>query len=255
MCTRFKDSVAEKAKKDDAEERVSMRSKRKIKKPFWMEEPKRKRTRSKNDSTSMETENSTLTPTKKISEDQNPQIDQIEPDDSDTVKCICNSTVDEGKMVQCDYCKTWQHTSCLHIKTVRKDEEHMCWNCRHSRSIKDCKDKYYLEWLTKKEFPSFKCSEEQVNDTLQPIRFVSDLFHRAQALKDVLPKIRHIIEVLNQSIQTHSKIISDNESFSKPSTSKVSNFVRTRKFHAVFFLDILVSDAFLANNNHDFFDK
>ncbi|GFQ97457.1 c2H2-type domain-containing protein [Trichonephila clavata] len=259
MCTRYKDSVAEKAKDNNTEKRTSLRSKRKIRKPSWMEKPKRRRTRSKTDSISMDIEmikNGIQTQIKEVSENESPGM---EPDADDLVVCICNSTADEGKMVQCDYCKTWQHCLCLKIKTVRKDEEHMCWNCRFSKSIKDTKDKNYLEWVAKKEFPSFKCSEEFKNldpnasEILQPIRHVSELFNRARALKELLPKVRRVIEMLKKSTHAKSECsVSDNESFCKSSTPKIHNSKRLnrvcRKIHVVYFLDILVADVFTTNN-------
>ncbi|CAL1278921.1 unnamed protein product [Larinioides sclopetarius] len=259
MCTRYKDSLAEKVKEENAEVRTSLRSKRKIRKPSWMEKPKRRRTRSKNDSISMDIElikNGTPNPIKEVSENEVPRN---VPDDTDLVACICDSTADEGKMVQCDYCKTWQHCACLSIKSVRKDEEHMCWNCRYSKCIKDSKDKHYLEWVAKKEFPSFKCSDEhknvdaRTNDILQPIRHVSELFNRAQALKNMLPKVRRIIDVVNKSSQIKCEnSMSDDESFIKSSTATVgnskTNSTVSRKMHIVYFLDILVSNVFITNN-------
>ncbi|GFU30015.1 c2H2-type domain-containing protein [Nephila pilipes] len=258
MCTRYKDSVAEKAR-DNIEKRASLRSKRKIRKPSWMEKPKRRRTRSKTDSISMDIElikNGIPIQMKEVSENESPGL---EPDADDLVVCICNSTADEGKMVQCDYCKTWQHCLCLKIKTVRKDEEHMCWNCRYSKSIKDTKDKNYMEWIAKKEFPSFKCSEELKNldtnasEILQPIRHVSELFNRARALKELLPKVRRVIEMLKKSTQGKSECsVPDNESYCETSTPKIHNSKRfnrvCRKIHVVYFLDILVADVFTTNN-------
>ncbi|GFV92377.1 c2H2-type domain-containing protein [Trichonephila clavipes] len=258
MCTRYKDSVAEKAKDNLTEKRASLRSKRKIRKPLWMEKPKRRRTRSKTDSISMDIEmikNGIQTQIKEVSENESPGM---EPDADDLVVCICNSTADEGKMVQCDYCKTWQHCLCLKIKTVRKDEEHMCWNCRYLKSIKDTKDKNYLEWVAKKEFPSFKCSEEFKNldpnasEILQPIRHVSELFNRARALKELLPKVRRVIEMLKKSTHGKSECNVSDESFCKSSTPKIHNSKRLnrvcRKIHVVYFLDILVADVFTTNN-------
>ncbi|KAF8771650.1 PHD finger protein 20 like protein [Argiope bruennichi] len=259
MCTRYKDSLSEKMKEENAEIRTSLRSKRKIRKPSWMEKPKRRRTRSKNDSISMDIElikNGTPVSIKEISENEVPQN---VPDDTDLVACICDSTADEGKMVQCDYCKTWQHCACLNIKSVRKDEEHMCWNCRYSKSIKDSKDKHYLEWVAKKQFPSFKFSDEpknidaRTNELLQPLRHVSELFDRARAMKEMLPKVKRVIDILNKSSENKGEnSLPDDVSFIKSSTTRVGNSEAIcsigRKMHIVYFLDILVSDVFIANN-------
>lgn len=263
MCTRYKDAIAEKDKEETGIRR-GLRDKRKIKRPSWMEkQPKRRRTRSKNDSISMDIElikNGTpVPPLPSTTEVEVPQT--ADPETDDLVVCICNSTEDEGKMVQCDYCKTWQHCVCLDIKTVRIDEEHMCWNCHYSRSDKDFKDKNYLEWVAKKEFPSFKCPKdvEVANPgktevlVCPPVRHVSELFNKAQAMKKLLPKLRRIIEGFDTNPMNeweNKRIPLMKNPFPRSLLCRDDSSLASgnRKLHAVFFLDILVSDVFVLNN-------
>jgi hypothetical protein len=35
------------------------------------------------------------------------------PEDSNAVRCVCNTEFDEGTMVQCAKCGVWQHTWCV----------------------------------------------------------------------------------------------------------------------------------------------
>ncbi|GIY96043.1 c2H2-type domain-containing protein [Caerostris extrusa] len=240
--------IKDKPKEDSLEENVSMRSKRKIRKPFWLEEPEHQISKSKNDSIFVELKNNTSSQMKKISNNEKQQIDEDESYDSNIVRCICNSTIDEGKMVQCDFCKTWQHTCCLHIKTLHENDEHMCWDCRYSKSIKNSKDKYYLEWLAKKEL---KLLKDHAKNKCQSIKYVADIFDRTRVLKDFLPKINHVVDMLIQNTEA----LSGKESFSEPSTSEVTSLTSIRKFHTVFFLDILVSKVFLEHGHCDFLTK
>ncbi|GIY32300.1 c2H2-type domain-containing protein [Caerostris darwini] len=232
----------EKIKKDNGEERISI-DERVF---FFIEKPKHQNSNSKNDYLFQEVKINILSETKNYSKDKRQQIDETEPDNSDTIMCICNIAIKIGKMIQCNFCKAWQHTSCLHIKTLREDDKHMCWNCRYSKSIKDSKDKYYLEWSDKKKL---KCS---VEPTLQSMKYIADLYEQAQFLKKLWSKIKHIVDKLDQSTGNNSETFSGSKNFFKPSSSQVTSFSSIKKFHVVLFLDILVSDVFLASNREFF---
>ncbi|KAG8190079.1 hypothetical protein JTE90_023051 [Oedothorax gibbosus] len=258
MSTRFKDAVAE---KEETGVRRGLRDKRKIKRPSWMEkQPKRRRTRSKNNSISMDLEiikNGHQHPAQPIPQTQGIAVAETD----DQVVCICDSTEDEGKMVQCDYCNTWQHCICLDIKIVKDDDEHMCWNCHYAKSDKNFKNQNYLSWVAKKELPLPKPTKEVEVSKLEkkvvvmkPVRHVSELFNKAQAMKRLLPKVRAIIESFNKN--PTNKFEAKRSSFFKgsfprsPVSSSDENSLAnsTRKLHAVFFLDVLVSEAFVSHN-------
>ncbi|XP_015912983.2 PHD finger protein 20-like protein 1 [Parasteatoda tepidariorum] len=254
MCTRFKDSSCEKGKGGIAESILGLRSKRKIRKPSWAVKPKRRRTRSKNESFSMDTDSVGSTQQPVVAETESQEHSEHEETD-DLVACICNSTADEGKMVQCDYCKTWQHCICLNMKTVDEEKEHMCWNCRYSKSIKDITDKHYLEWVAKKQFPSFKCSEE-CKDTgssksLESLRRAFELCNRTRNVKQLLVKCKRVVDTFNRF---SAKVTGNNESSSSDvsdsSDEEIDESMNEQKkripfnLHSVFFLDILVDQSF-----------
>ncbi|KAI4252537.1 MAG: hypothetical protein L6R42_007918 [Xanthoria sp. 1 TBL-2021] len=52
-------------------------------------------------------------------------------DDGVHVYCQCNFNHEEGKMVQCSYCKSWQHDHCYgYISSVLPDDHaHVCYRC------------------------------------------------------------------------------------------------------------------------------
>ena len=47
--------------------------------------------------------------------------------DEDLIRCLCNTQIDEGVMLQCTSCYTWQHTWCLRVTDASKD--HLCHLC------------------------------------------------------------------------------------------------------------------------------
>lgn len=49
-----------------------------------------------------------------------------------TIKCICDSDVDDGNTVYCDRCSTWQHIACYYSNISMAELEsldHLCVNC------------------------------------------------------------------------------------------------------------------------------
>lgn len=47
--------------------------------------------------------------------------------DEDVIECHCRRYLDEGLMVQCSKCETWQHSDC--IGTVGMADDYLCWKC------------------------------------------------------------------------------------------------------------------------------
>ncbi|KAL8807617.1 MAG: hypothetical protein Q9182_000601 [Xanthomendoza sp. 2 TL-2023] len=56
-------------------------------------------------------------------------IDRRVDVDADQVHCQCNFFGEEGEMVQCSYCHTWQHTHCYGYISVAIPGEHACYRC------------------------------------------------------------------------------------------------------------------------------
>lgn len=41
-------------------------------------------------------------------------------DESDSVRCICGITEDDGNMVLCDHCNFWMHADCVRLVAINK---------------------------------------------------------------------------------------------------------------------------------------
>ncbi|KFM73938.1 PHD finger protein 20-like protein 1, partial [Stegodyphus mimosarum] len=268
MCTRYKDSTLEKTKLETEESSCVLPARRRIRRPPWTGiRYRRRRTRSKNDSLSKDTESIVSDNAEKDAASDGTKykiinLSEIENSESlegdDLVVCVCNSTADEGKMVQCDFCKTWQHCICLNIKYVRQDEEHMCHNCRYSKAIEETKDKHDMEWVSKRELPFFKFSElASMNETekeakIQPLMQIVDFYNRAKDLQSILTKCKRICTYLKECYrdQTVEEKCSDSTLSNASASSDLDNLpaaayiVVPESLCSIYFLDILISDHF-----------
>uniref|UniRef100_T1L1C9 PHD-type domain-containing protein n=2 Tax=Tetranychus urticae TaxID=32264 RepID=T1L1C9_TETUR len=79
------------------------------------------------------------------------------------IKCICESTKDVGILVQCEYCSSWQHATCIGIETNEDlPNAYTCYVCKNPEKVyasrRYCHDSF---WLKKGKLPCFSSTEEQ----------------------------------------------------------------------------------------------
>ncbi|KAI8068197.1 hypothetical protein BC940DRAFT_36943 [Gongronella butleri] len=60
--------------------------------------------------------------------DEEVSIDE-EPVDTGLIRCICDSTEDDGFTIQCDKCLTWQHAFCMKINSKNIPDRYLCSLC------------------------------------------------------------------------------------------------------------------------------
>ncbi|ESO11865.1 hypothetical protein HELRODRAFT_190066 [Helobdella robusta] len=61
-------------------------------------------------------------------ESKNEHEDGNGDNETDVIRCVCNIYNDEGVMIQCEKCETWQHCMCMGVKG--DEEEYMCELCQ-----------------------------------------------------------------------------------------------------------------------------
>jgi PHD finger protein 20 len=54
----------------------------------------------------------------------------------DVVHCICSYNMDEGFMIQCDQCMTWQHSECVGVAENDTPENYMCPVCSNPPGLR-----------------------------------------------------------------------------------------------------------------------
>eukprot|EP00794_Sanderia_malayensis_P006222 gene6222-6938_t len=72
-----------------------------------------------------------LTPPGWISPDPNEQTDtgNEDEDEEGVTRCICGFSHDDGYMICCDRCGTWQHIECMGIKSDSVPDNYLCDRC------------------------------------------------------------------------------------------------------------------------------
>ncbi|KAI9305757.1 hypothetical protein BJ944DRAFT_264653 [Cunninghamella echinulata] len=56
------------------------------------------------------------------------EVEEV-PIDTGLIRCICESTEDDGFTIQCDKCLTWQHAFCMNIKQDNIPDRYLCNDC------------------------------------------------------------------------------------------------------------------------------
>ena len=53
---------------------------------------------------------------------------------SDVIRCVCNMYHDEGLMITCAVCDTWQHCECVGVTPEESKSGYLCGHCGGPRS-------------------------------------------------------------------------------------------------------------------------
>lgn len=76
-----------------------------------------------------------------------------EDEESYIIKCICNSTEDDGNTIYCEACDTWQHIHCYYSNNVedalKLEFAHSCVECK-PRVLKQAISRMYQEIYSRK---------------------------------------------------------------------------------------------------------
>lgn len=74
---------------------------------------------------------------------EEPGLKPVEIVNEDVIRCVCGEEADEGYMLQCDVCLTWQHATCEGIAmpggSSKSDflPEYVCIVCRDPPGIRE----------------------------------------------------------------------------------------------------------------------
>lgn len=66
-------------------------------------------------------------------------------DQGDIIRCVCNSTTDDGFTIQCENCDTWQHAKCVNIKKKAIPEHYVCERCKKKSKKKQTRGRSLSE--------------------------------------------------------------------------------------------------------------
>ena len=107
------------------------------------------------------------------------------------IRCVCGQEKDEGVMVQCEQCMTWQHTSCMGLSEKDLPDQHICSECSDApASIKREQYKHSNPWYQSGKL-MFPTDTELVETGAQ----LSSLKNQLASLEDMLPAVNLKIQI------------------------------------------------------------
>lgn len=86
------------------------------------------------------------------------QDEEIEEGQSDEiVHCVCNCIEENGLMMQCEVCLTWQHGACFEIDDVKDvPDKYVCYACLKPKGLRESfRYKHDQDWFKKGELTTF----------------------------------------------------------------------------------------------------
>ena len=63
----------------------------------------------------------------------NIELEEEEDEDEDVIRCLCNDAEDNGFMIQCEQCLTWQHSECVGLSEYTVPPRYLCYVCSNAK--------------------------------------------------------------------------------------------------------------------------
>ena len=131
------------------------------------------------------------------------------------IRCVCGQEKDEGVMVQCEQCMTWQHTSCMGLSEKDLPDQHICSECSDPpASIKREQYKHANPW-----YQSGKLMYPTDTELVETGAQLSSLKNQLASLESMLPAVNLKIQIakngnhpyLNEYKTSHCRMLSPGE--------------------------------------------
>ena len=107
------------------------------------------------------------------------------------IRCVCDQDKDEGVMVQCEQCMTWQHTSCLGLSEKDLPDQHICSECSDPPAcIKREQYKHCNPW-----YRSGKIMFPTDTELVETGAHLSSLKNQLSALENMIPSVNLKIQI------------------------------------------------------------
>ena len=60
-------------------------------------------------------------------------LEEEDDEDEDVIRCLCNDAEDNGFMIQCEQCLTWQHSECVGLTENTVPPKYLCYICSNPK--------------------------------------------------------------------------------------------------------------------------
>ena len=117
------------------------------------------------------------------------------------IRCVCDQDKDEGVMVQCEQCMTWQHTSCLGLSEKDLPDQHICSECSDPpASIKREQYKHCNPW-----YHSGKIMFPTDTELVETGAHLTSLKNQLATLENMIPSVNLKIQIAKNGDHPHLK--------------------------------------------------
>ena len=150
-----------------------------------------------------------------IDDDLSLETSVVSVNPQELIRCVCGQEKDEGVMVQCEQCMTWQHTSCMGLSEKDLPDQHICSECSDPpASIKREQYKHSNPW-----YQSGKLMYPTDTELVEAGAQLSSLKNQLASLESMLPAVNLKIQIakngnhpyLNEFKSSHCRMLSPGE--------------------------------------------
>ena len=113
----------------------------------------------------------------------------------DIIRCKCGDLEEQGFMIQCEQCFTWQHGDCVSLTIESVPKNYLCYICTNPEGLRSgCKYKNNFEWYKRGTLPSLI----DVNDESQ--EKIAELMQASHALMEDIANVFDVIEGIKKKL-------------------------------------------------------
>ena len=113
----------------------------------------------------------------------------------DIIRCKCGDLEEQGFMIQCEQCFTWQHGDCVSLTIETVPKNYLCYICTNPEGLRSgCKYKNNFEWYKRGTLPSLI----DVNDESQ--EKIGELMQASHALMEDIANVFDVIEGIKKKL-------------------------------------------------------
>eukprot|EP00794_Sanderia_malayensis_P012118 gene12118-13369_t len=122
----------------------------------------------------------------------------------DIIRCTCGEFEEQGFMIQCEQCLTWQHGDCVQLTIESVPKKYICYQCNNPKGLrKSFKYKNNYDWYKRGILPSVIQHVDGSEEKLANISQASHaLMEDISNVMDVLQGIKHKLALLDSPLDS-----------------------------------------------------
>lgn len=113
----------------------------------------------------------------------------------DIIRCKCGDLEEQGFMIQCEQCFTWQHGDCVSLSIETVPKNYLCYVCTNPEGLRSgCKYKNNFEWYKRGTLPSLIDVDNESQEK------IAQLMQASHALMEDIANVFDVIEGIKKKL-------------------------------------------------------